>query len=137
LLTTKHIGAQSGSKHSKLLEETINVITLCTFIFQIEKNMQLAGKDDANRRKKLTSVMTDMMSIIHKQGPNMVPRRDSQLVEGLLRTEGTSDNLADDCRAYIDDLETGECVMIVAGRYLCFGLPTENKNICTKAKGCA
>ncbi|XP_060583775.1 uncharacterized protein LOC132739947 isoform X2 [Ruditapes philippinarum] len=82
---------------------------------QIEKNMLLAGKDDANRRKKLTSVMTDMMSIIHKQGPNMVPRRDSQLVEGLLRTEGTSDNLADDCRAYIDDLETGECVMIVAG----------------------
>ncbi|XP_045165820.2 uncharacterized protein LOC123529516 isoform X2 [Mercenaria mercenaria] len=82
---------------------------------KIEKNMQLAGQDDANRRKKLTSVMTDMLSIIHKQGPDMAPRRDSQLVEGLLRQEGTSDNLANDCKAYINNLEKGECVVIVAG----------------------
>lgn len=80
--------------------------------------MQLAGKDDANRRKKLTSVMTDMLSIIHKQGPNMGLRRDSELVEGLLRTEGTSENLAEDCKAYIDNLENGECVVIVAGTCL-------------------
>lgn len=80
--------------------------------------MQLAGQDDANRRTKLTSVMKDMLSIIHKHEPNMDTRRNSELVEGLLKTEGTSANLADDCRAHIDTLEHGECLVIVAGKIL-------------------
>lgn len=86
-------------------------------LLQIEKTIHLAGQDDANRRTKLVSVMRQMMSIILQEGSNMNKhRRDSQFMEGLLKTEGTSMDLAADCESQITNLEHGECLIIVAGR---------------------
>ncbi|KAL4226499.1 hypothetical protein ACF0H5_014484 [Mactra antiquata] len=94
---------------------------------EIEKTILLAGQDDSNRRTKLVSVMRQMMSIILKQDGNESPskqqdsnrpilrRRNSQFMEGLLRTEGTSLDLAADCEDRINDLEHGECLVLVAG----------------------
>jgi len=77
--------------------------------------MLKAGRDDANRRNKLKSVMQEMLSAIHKKDPMVGQRRDSELVESLLRLEGTSSNLLNDSEAHIGAMENGDCLVIVAG----------------------
>lgn len=82
---------------------------------QTEKSMQLASKDDERRRQKLVSVIRDMRSIIHRQSEDLERTRDSILVQGLLKTEGTSEDLSEDCKTHIQALKKGECVFLVAG----------------------
>lgn len=76
-----------------------------------------AGKDDANKRQKLKSVLTDLIKIIqtHKAS-TAAQRRGSIMVEGLLKTEGTSDDLEMDCRKRAEQIDQGECLILVAGK---------------------
>ncbi|WAR25726.1 STE20-like protein [Mya arenaria] len=58
---------------------------------KIERSMVRAGQDDRKRRIKLAEVMRDMKTIVNRQGPEAESKRpDSEFVQELLRTEGTS-----------------------------------------------
>lgn len=83
---------------------------------EIERSIIKAGKDDENKRMKLKSVMTELIKIIHthKESP-AAQKRGSVMVEGLLRTEGTSDDLEKDCRRKAEQISHGECLILVAG----------------------
>ena len=74
-----------------------------------------AAKDDANKRQKLKLVLDDLIKITeaHKNSSNRVG---GGLVEGLLKTEGTSDDLEKDCKDRAEQIDKGECLILVAGK---------------------
>ena len=61
--------------------------------------------------------MMELIKIIqtHKQSP-AAQKRGSVMVEGLLRKEGTTDDLEKDCRRMAEQISHGECLILVAGR---------------------
>ena len=89
-------------------------------LFQIERSIIKAGKDHENKRVKLRSVMMELIRIIetHKGSP-AAQKRGSVMVEGLLRTEGTSEDLERDCRRMVEQINHGECLILVAGKEIC------------------
>ncbi|XP_053378699.1 uncharacterized protein LOC123526889 [Mercenaria mercenaria] len=66
-------------------------------------------KDTTYRSRELRSIMTKFLDIIHKKGPYKIA---SQLVEEMLKTDGTSENITDDCETNIDGQN---CAIIFAG----------------------
>ena len=75
-----------------------------------------AGQDDAGKRQKLKLVLDDLIRITRTHKDSFTHRQGS-FVEGLLKTEGTSDDLEKDCRERADQINRGECLVLVAGEF--------------------
>ncbi|KAJ8301746.1 hypothetical protein KUTeg_020733 [Tegillarca granosa] len=96
---------------------------------QIESDMiKLKAKDEQNRKKLITLLNETREIIISEQLENMDSEQPigRKAIEQLLKTEGAISNLAEDLNSKLNDVASGECLIVVTENVL----PTHHVN-CT------
>lgn len=79
--------------------------------------IQLKTKDEQNR-KKLKALLNETREIMVDEHPGNMDAEQptgSRAIEELLKTEGAINNLAEDLNFKMDDIASGECLIVVSG----------------------